>query len=220
MTIVNMGSAIAHWLGFQEKIGRSFMMNEDALKYPLSDYLVNAGNIEIKYIVLERPHPNFSNRLVDLTIVDPITKRLYNLFELKLATSHTRKQTENQRIYNDIVRLHLANRSTTDKCYFIITGKSINFQRDFKDFPSSTNGFYKKWFSFTKGQSITFNIATETDPIYVAIYTNFINKYKSNYQNANGAILQSPNSITTKCEFITAYTRQFVPYMTGIWSIS
>jgi hypothetical protein len=37
MTIANMGGAIEHWLGFQDKIGRSFMMNEDALKYPLAD---------------------------------------------------------------------------------------------------------------------------------------------------------------------------------------
>lgn len=30
MNISNMGGAIEHWLGFQDKIGRSFMMNEDA----------------------------------------------------------------------------------------------------------------------------------------------------------------------------------------------
>ena len=29
MKISNMGGALEHWLGFQDKIGRSFMMNED-----------------------------------------------------------------------------------------------------------------------------------------------------------------------------------------------
>lgn len=58
MLVENMGGAIEHWLGFQEKIGRSFMMNEDALKYPLSDYLVNDGNVDIKSVNLEKPHPN------------------------------------------------------------------------------------------------------------------------------------------------------------------
>ncbi len=217
MTITNMGSAIAHWLGFQEKIGRSFMMNEDALKYPLSDYLVNEGNIEIKSIELERPHPNFSNRFVDLTIIDKTTKQLNNFFELKLATSYTRQQKEKQRIFNDLIRLHLASLVSTDKCFFIITGKSANFQRDFKDFPTNVNGFYRKWFSFTKGQSLTFDVAIETDTTYLDIYNEFITKYQAAYQGTGGSVLQLPNSITTKSEFITAYRKQFVPYMTGIW---
>lgn len=220
MTITNMGSAIAHWLGFQEKIGRSFMMNEDALKYPLSDYLVNEGNIEIKSVELERPHPNFSNRFVDLTIIDNTTKQLNNFFELKLATSYTRQQKEKQRIFNDLIRLHLASLVSTDKCFFIITGKSANFQRDFKDFPTNVNGFYRKWFSFTKGQSLTFDVATETDTTYLNIYNGFVNKYQAAYQGTGGAVLQLPNSITTKCEFITAYRKQFVPYMAGIWSVT
>lgn len=215
-----MGSAIAHWLGFQEKIGRSFMLNEDALKYPLSDYLVNEGNVEIKSVELERAHPNFSGRLVDLTIIDQTTKTLNNLFELKLATSYTRQQKEKQRIFNDIIRLHLASSITTDKCYFIITGKSVNFQRDFKDFPSNVSGFYRKWFSFTKGESLTFDVASETDPIYLTVYQDFINKYQNNYQSPGATVLQLPNTITTKCEFITAYRKQYVPYMAGIWSIT
>ena len=51
-----MGGAIEHWLGFQDKIGRAFMMNEDALKYPLSDYLVNGGGIHINTIELCTHH--------------------------------------------------------------------------------------------------------------------------------------------------------------------
>lgn len=219
MTIVNLGSAIAHWLGFQEKIGRSFMMNEDALKYPLSDYLVNEGNVEIKSIILERPHPNFSNRLVDLTIFDLASNQSENLFELKLATSYTRNQKEKQRIFNDIIRMHLASSLTKDKCYFIISGKSADFQRNFKDLPSSANGFYRKWFSFIRGQSLTFDVATETQMDYLTIYQTFVAKYKNNYIGTN-TTLQLPNTITTKCEFITAYKNQYVPYMTGIWSIT
>ena len=216
-----MGAAISHWLGFQEKIGRSFMMNEDALKYPLSDYLVNEGNIDIKAVNLERPHPNFSSRRVDLTILDTVTQQPDNLFELKLATSYTREKKENQRIFNDIIRLYFASLVANEKCYFIITGKSANFQRDFQDFPSNVNGFYKKWFSFTKGQTLTFNVATETDPIYLGIYQTFQTKYGTNYQGTGTTILNLPNTITTKCEFVTAaYKKQSVPYMTGIWSIT
>jgi hypothetical protein len=219
MIVVNMGSAIAHWLGFQEKIGRSFMMNEDALKYPLSDYLVNEGNIDIKSIELERPHPNFSNRLVDLAILDTTRNSLNNLFELKLATSHTRQQKERQRIFNDIIRLYLAHSVTKDKCYFLITGKSVNFQRDFKDLSLNGSSFYKKWFAFAKGQTVTFDVATETAPDYLLIYQNFLSKYRNNYQGNGTSTLQLPTQITTTCEFVTAYKKQYVPYMAAIWSV-
>ena len=116
MTISNMGGAIEHWLGFQDKIGRSFMMNEDALKYPLADYLVNDGNIDIKCVDLEKSHPNFSNRLVDVSVIDNESRKLNNVFELKLAKSTTRNQSEKQRIFNDLMRLYLANKVTDDKC--------------------------------------------------------------------------------------------------------
>jgi hypothetical protein len=219
MTIVNMGSAVAHWLGFQEKIGRSFMMNEDALKYPLSDYLVNEGNIDIKGIELERAHPNFSSRQVDLTVIDTVTLQLNNLFELKLATSNTRKQSEKQRVFNDIIRLHLARQLTSDKCYFLISGKTAHFQRDFQNLLINTNRFYEKWFSFTKGQTKIFQVASETDTTYLTIYQKFLADYQNNYQGTT-TTLQLPQTITTKCEYITAYRKQFVPYMTGIWSIT
>jgi len=83
MNEARMGGALEHWFGFQEKIGRSFMMNEDSIKYPLADYLVNHGGQEITSIELNRPHPNFSNRLMDVAIVDSAS--VANAFELKVA---------------------------------------------------------------------------------------------------------------------------------------
>jgi hypothetical protein len=79
ITIKNMGGAIEHWLGFQDKIGRSFMMNEDALKYPLSDYLVNEGGLDINAIELEYPHPILLNRRIDLAVKLPIN--LSNIYK-------------------------------------------------------------------------------------------------------------------------------------------
>ena len=55
MSESEMGGAIEHWLGFQDKIGRAFMMNEDALKYPLSDYLVNGGGLHLSLIHISEP---------------------------------------------------------------------------------------------------------------------------------------------------------------------
>ena len=220
MTIANMGGAIEHWLGFQDKIGRSFMMNEDALKYPLSDYLVNDGSVDIKSINLEKPHPNFSDRLVDVSIFDSGNGALNNVFELKLAKSATRNKSEKQRIFNDLMRLHLANIVTGDKCYFIITGKSINFQRDFQNYPNTGSSFYKQWFAFVRGQSLTFDVATETNATYLSIYQTFVSKYSGSYKGTGTNALQLPNQITTKCEFITGFKATLVPYMAGIWSVT
>ena len=224
MNISNMGGAIEHWLGFQNKIGRSFMMNEDALKYPLADYLVNEGNINVENIRLEHPHPNFSSRLVDLAIIDSTTTQINNIFELKLAKPTTRDKTEKERIFYDLMRLYLASRETTSKCYFIIAGKTRDFQSNFRMLRTSRGAkiiFYKKWFAFNARKAVqttTFDVLAETDQDYQSIYQAFLTEYlKDKYQGTTP--LQLPNQITTTCEFVTADSNQ-LPYMAGIWSIS
>lgn len=217
MKLEQLGGAISHWLGYQDKIGRSFMMNEDAIKYPLSDYLVNHGGHDLKSIELQRPHPNFSTRLIDVAIIDSGVSSIKNAFELKLAKSATRQAKEQQRIFNDIIRMHITNKSSSDKCFFIITGKSTHFERDFYNFEINGLKFYHKWFSFKKGATNTFNVKTESEKKYKDIYEEFVSKYENNY---NAGQLDLPNTITTKCEFVTPFKKQLVPYMTAIWSIS
>lgn len=220
MIVANMGGAVEHWLGFQDKIGRSFMMNEDALKYPLADYLVNEGGYNLTTISLETPHPNFSNRLMDLAVSDSNNQnQLKHSVELKLAKSTTRNQSERQRIFNDLMRLHLANLVSNDTCYFIISGKTIHFQRDFRNYELKGTNFYSNWFSFSKGQTKSFNVSTETNTDYSTLYNSFVSKYSAKYQGQATNTLSLPNQITTTCEFITAFRSQFVPYMAGIWSV-
>jgi hypothetical protein len=103
------------------------MMNEDAIKYPLADYLANDGGIHINSIELQRPHPDFSNRLVDITIFDQTANNIpmMHAFELKLAKAETRDLKERKRIFNDLIRMKMSKQSASGKCYFIITGKSF-----------------------------------------------------------------------------------------------
>lgn len=216
-----MGGTLEHWLGFQDKIGRAFMMNEDALKYPLSDYLVNDGKVNIDAINLEYSHPDFTQRLVDLVIKDiSSTSNISNGFEFKLAKSTTRHQNERRRIFNDLIRLHLLNKQSTGKCYFIIAGKSIHFQRDFRKYKykKRTSAFYDKWFSYQIGKNKTFKVSSEGDSLYKQnIYDAFISDYKGQYKGPHTLTL--PSHITTKCEFLTAFKASLVPYMAGIWSV-
>ena len=109
----------------------------------------------------------------------------------------------------------------THKCYFIITGKSIHFTRDFRDFKENGAKFYEKWLSFTLGQQVTFNVNSESDATYKSIYDAFVTDYGGTFQKTVqvGNSLQLPAQITTTCEFVTAFKAQFVPYMTGIWSV-
>lgn len=219
-----MGNALKHWLGFQDKIGRAFMMNEDALKYPLSDYLVNSGGLHINSIELEYPLPDFKSRHIDLVITnnDNIGRKekekIRSAFELKLAKSNTRTKKEKNRIFSDLVRMHLTNKHSTEDCYFIMVGKGTNFKRDFQEYSSSGNKlFYKKWFEFTEGKKITFSVQDETEFIYKEIYDSFINDYTKCFKK--GDILNLPKEITTTCKFVTAFQHSNTPYMVGIWSV-
>jgi hypothetical protein len=223
ITIKNMGGAIEHWLGFQDKIGRSFMMNEDALKYPLSDYLVNEGGLDIETVELEYPHPILLNRRIDLAVkVAPTSEQIKHAFEFKLAKPATREQTEKQRIFNDLMRLYLARQESKEKCYFIITGKSSNFEQDFRNLKDNDGEslFYKKWFAFVTEESKTFDVATEVSTNYQSIYQTFIRQYSGIYQETGANVLQLPDKITTTCEFVTVFAPSIVPYMAGIWSVS
>lgn len=209
MNIVSLGGAVEHWLGFQEKIGRSFMMKEDALKYPMADYLVNAGDIGVKEINLEYPLAFDPGRHLDLAIIDVQTKLMISAFEFKIAKLETAKQTEKQRVFDDIARLYFTRQNTSDKCYFLIAGKSFYFINRFKDYPNANNRFYGEWFEFGRRRQKVINIAGTTNPIYSGIYNAFTAEY--------GMTL--PSQIKTRCEFITSFRLNYVPYMAGIWSI-
>lgn len=217
MNIANMGGAISFWLGFQDKIGRAFMMNEDAIKYPLADYLVNDGGLNLNSIQLEYAHPNFPTRLIDVVVQDVMNGQIANAFELKLAKRTTSSKQEKERIFYDLVRMHFANQISGGDCYFIITGKSAFFQRNFRDLDENGAMFYKKWFSFVDGTQTTFNVSTETNTTYKEIYDSFINEYSSGFHLQEQ--LHLPSQITTTCQFVTTSNIHFVPYMTGIWSV-
>jgi hypothetical protein len=76
---------------------------------------------------------------------------------------------KNRNFCNDLIRLHLS-LITTDKCYFIITGKTIHFQQDFKNYPNSGVNFMASGFLYIKGQSVTFDVAKKKLTLHIWIF--------------------------------------------------
>lgn len=142
--------AICYWLGYQFKIGRDKLIHEASLRYPIAD-TITATDIEIDEIQLEKGHPCFSDRLVDVFLYEKpineiskenIVSSIAEIYELKLAKKETGTKggQEHQRVIDDILRLAYFNQKTGKDSYFLICGKYQNFKNYFvgqKDDPQT-----------------------------------------------------------------------------------
>lgn len=133
--------AVCYWLGYQLKIGREQLIHEASLRYPLADSITSKGTA-INRIVLEKLHPIFRSKKIDLVIYDetvtqPETEtddsKLIEVFELKLAKSKTAEKhsDEHQRFFDDVVRLGYYNLWGKKDCYFLMCGTYENFKTYF-----------------------------------------------------------------------------------------
>lgn len=133
--------AVCYWLGYQFKIGRERLMHEASLRYPIADTLT-ANGTEIVKIQLEKGHPCFTDRLIDIFVFDKaindltednLLSSIAEIYELKLAKKETGtlRSQENQRVVDDILRLAYFNKSTGKDAYFLICGKYQDFKNYF-----------------------------------------------------------------------------------------
>jgi hypothetical protein len=133
--------AVCYWLGYQFKIGRDQLIHEASLRYPIAD-TITAKGVAINRIILEKLHPIFIKKYIDLVIYDETVKepatekddtKLKEVFEFKLAKSATSKEhkEEHQRVFDDIVRLAYYNLWSEKECYFLICGKYEDFKTFF-----------------------------------------------------------------------------------------
>ncbi len=133
--------AICYWMGYQFKIGRERLIHEASLRYPIAD-TITAKGIEINRIYLEKGHPYFSDRRVDIIVFNKdyqtISKENFieeidEIYELKIAKrdSDTKFGAENQRIIDDILRLAYFNRYSQKNSFFLLCGKYQDFKNYF-----------------------------------------------------------------------------------------
>lgn len=133
--------AVSYWLGYQFKIGRQQLIHEASLRYPIADTITSQGT-SINRVVLEKLHPIFKGKKIDLVIydenvLDPDSEendeKLKEVFEFKLAKRDTGKKesVEHQRVFDDVVRLSLYHQWSKKDCYFLMCGKYDDFKTYF-----------------------------------------------------------------------------------------
>lgn len=222
--------SVTYYLSYQDNIGRSFMVNESSLKYPVTDYLTSL-KMSLANIQLEFARPDLWKRNLDLITTDQPDKKLAQkietAYEFKMASQNTKYELEQKRIFNDLMRLYLIGKSNEASSYFIMVGTQKDYIQYFRSIvtirPITNNqklpvpqGFYAEWFAFKVGETKTFDIKNASKD-YKDVYEAFQRDYKA---KDGKAILDLPDNLTTKCIAISALSRKFpTPYVGGIWKI-
>ena len=128
-------------MGYQLKIGRGTLLHEASLRYPIADTLT-AGDINIKCVVLEKLHPFFKSKKMDLALFSvPVDKPdrsdnfkyISEFYEFKLAKYSTseEKGVEHQRVLNDVLRLGYCNKWGGKDAYMMMCGEFDDFRTYF-----------------------------------------------------------------------------------------
>ncbi len=133
--------SVSYWLGYQFKIGRHKLVHEASLRYPIAD-TITARDVSIDRIVLEKSHPLFVRKRIDLAIYDNNINiqdgfddnGLEEAYEFKIAKRETGRpqSNEHQRVFDDIVRLAYYHKQKKEKdCYFLMCGIYEDFKTYF-----------------------------------------------------------------------------------------
>jgi hypothetical protein len=231
LDIKNLAHAIMYWLSFMTVVGRKYVLNESAIKMPVSEYLAQKGFEDIQ---LEYSHPSLSKKRFDLYFRSK--KNTENAFEFKyVKNGSTRKVDEKQRIFDDLMRLFLFVSSNNSKSYFLICGSKDEFTPDFQNlsnkdqYPSARTktqlpikaaGFYTEWFSFDINNP-TKNIDLKNQLIeYKDIYDDFISDYQASFYKKNNTNLIMPSNISTNLVFLESdLSINWQPTAIGVWEI-
>lgn len=216
--IYQLANTMMFWLNYISSVGRSYVINEGSIKFPITEYLEHCDSLKIN---LEYPHSKFNGRRIDLLVEDNKKNNKY-AFEFKfIRNGNTRTSNEKQRIFNDLLRLKCFD---AEHKYFIIFGKHEEFITNFqsieenrdkyitsrtkkkkKDYKVPSKGFYTNWFSFDFPEK-EFNLAGD-DEYYM--------KFKEDYSKID------VNSIKTKLVYLSNSNSTSTNniFKVGIWEV-
>jgi hypothetical protein len=243
---IHAGSALHSWLNYISSVKRIYVLAENSIKYPISEYI--GTMIDPSRIHLDKLHPNLNDRYLDLRFFDEINSQETEIaIEFKYARlGYTDQKAEKKRIFNDIMRLKLfVEQAENRKGYFLICGPQIDFIKAFQSIgwsetdrkssglPTpkniSTNydkvnpaGFYTNWFEFKKDKTQEIDLGTKTDEIK-EIYKDFFEEYKNAFKvNVSETTLRVKNPITRLVYLSESLNLKDIPtpMKVGIWEVT
>lgn len=225
----HLASSVVWWLNYINSVGRDYIINENMIKVPATEYLERFFRDDI---TLELTHPKLIQRYIDLYFKNTATNE-ETAFEFKLVKGDsTRPLKERKRIFNDLMRMHLFNESNKQG-YFLICGKQLDFNTSFKNLNLTPNfssvmsglnkeGFYSKWFSFDKNNPEKVIKLKYARGDYNTIYKAFFATYEESFQPLEFQKAKNIASIKTKLIFLSDDIIQAdIPQIMriGIWEV-
>ena len=170
--ILSSAYCVYNWMGYLSKASdNSHLIAESSLKYPFVECLERHS---INEIHLEFTHPIFKNRKIDAFIGDVdekgnMVRNASKIFiEFKFVRGDTNTKKEQQRYFDDLMRLSLLKKGFPEsKCFFLVCGEKATYHNSFmynsaktkdKKIEESRTGkprnkkksIYHNWLSFDK----------------------------------------------------------------------
>lgn len=203
--IVDVARAVHYEMSYLSHVSKSDVVSESSFKYPAVEWLERKGGKDKVYF--EKAHPVFYRRKTDISWFED---KKANYIELKFVKKETAGESEQQRYFDDLLRLcHIKMLNPHSNVYFIACGQTTNWKQCFQNLgieaPAEavpivpytekaktevkTNGAYSKWFSFD-GSDIGKDIDTkEFQKNYDTFTENY--KFREESKHPDGLVLRT-----------------------------
>ena len=238
-SVLNASQCVYNWLGFLSKASdNSKLIAESSLKYPFVECLERHS---IKDVHLEFSHPLFKGKRIDAYIggtqadgtIDEQSSQMI-FIEFKFVRGDTLSKNEQQRYFNDILRLsYLKQKYTHSDNYLLVCGETESFNNAFRYKPkikenkflivdgarvkrTKNKSIYNDWLSFEmkSGEKITDITKTK--------YESFIASFNEQYlfQTRTEIYLEEKQMLKTRLELMLPSGHSIDDsYSLGLWEI-
>lgn len=227
--IVNVARAVHYEISYLNHVSKSDVISESSFKYPAVEWLERKGDEE--KVFFEKAHPVFLSRKYDIRWgKEPSPCYL----EMKYVKADTAGKTEQQRYFNDLLRLaHILLHNRKARVFFLACGEIENWNPCFQylgvkvptgDVPSvpyqggqtkdakKVDGVYSQWLSFDSSDPIR--------PVDSNQYNDFYTTFKNEYQfRVKESHHPEKMEFKTNLKWISEINSMLSPCVTAAWEI-
>ncbi len=234
LLVIDMARAVHYHLSYLNAVSRTESVAESCFRQPAIEYIERHPQLGYS-VFLEHRHPIYKYRRIDLSWAKGNTDTPSSFMEMKYVKVETAGEPEQQRYYNDLLRLAsvLANNKES-KCYFLASGQILNWEQCFINAytPDESNkkiaetgtekrepnklmvkSVYNNWFSFDNN-----------NPVKEVVISNDITRYKEfqkDYKKRTDVPKKNLKRFTTHLLWLSGNdpTNLSDNTMTAIWEI-